>query len=116
MSKSIEISCFTDILCVWAYVSQLRIDELQAEWQGKIHLRHHFISVFGCTTQRIGEGWKERGGYDAFGKHVMQVAEQFKSEDVDRSHPATHIWCSKAVQFVYGGRGESYGRKVRVVG
>ncbi len=83
MSKSIEISCFTDILCVWAYVSQLRIDELQAEWQGKIHLRHHFISVFGCTTQRIGEGWKERGGYDAFGKHVMQVAEQFPGLEVN---------------------------------
>jgi hypothetical protein len=60
VGKLIEISCFTDILCVWAYVAQLRIDELQAEWQEKIHLQHHFISVFGCTAQRIGEGWKVR--------------------------------------------------------
>lgn len=87
MSKPIEICCFTDVLCVWAYLSQVRIDELEAEWQGKIKIRHHFISVFGCTTQRIGEGWEERGGYPAFGKHVLQVAEQFPGLEV---HP--EIW------------------------
>ncbi len=70
-SKPVEISCFTDVLCVWAYLSQLRIDELQVEWQGKINLQHHFLSVSGCTARRIGEGWKERGGYDAFGVHAL---------------------------------------------
>ena len=108
MSKPIEVACFTDVLCVWAYVSQVRIDQLHSEWQDKIHLHHHFISVFGCTEQRIGEGWLERGSYEGFGKHVQQVCEQFPHVDINidiwkHCRPATssnaHLFL-KAVQLL----------------
>lgn len=82
MSKPIEIACFTDVLCVWAYVSQVRIDELHSEWQQDVRIQHHFINVFGCTAQRIGEGWADRGGYEGFGRHVQEVGEQFPHVDL----------------------------------
>ncbi len=108
MNKPVEVACFTDVLCVWAYVSQVRIDELHSEWQDKIHFHHHFISVFGCTEQRIGEGWLERGSYEGFGKHVQQVCEQFPHVDINADlwkhcRPATssnaHLFL-KAVQLL----------------
>lgn len=83
MGKPIEISCFTDVLCVWAYVSQVRIDELHSAWGDKIHIQHHFISVFGSTQDRIGEGWKDRGGFAAFGEHVLHVGEQFPQVEIN---------------------------------
>lgn len=83
MNKPVEIYCFTDVLCVWAYVAQVRLDELQAEWGDKIHIRHQFINVFGCTGKRIGDGWRERGSYEGFGQHVAEVCEQFPHVEIN---------------------------------
>lgn len=113
MSKPVEVSCFTDVLCVWAYVSQIRLDELHSEWQDKVHIKHHFINVFGSTGHRIGEGWAQRGGYDGFGKHVLEVCEQFPHVEINADiwkhcRPATssnaHL-VLKAVQLLQTGDG-----------
>jgi predicted DsbA family dithiol-disulfide isomerase len=83
LSKPIEVFCFTDVLCVWAYVSQIRIDELHAQWGDKVHIQQRFINVFGSTAHRIGEGWHERGSYAGFGQHVLQVCEQFPHVEIN---------------------------------
>jgi hypothetical protein len=33
--------------------------------------------VFGNTNERIGNGWKDRGGFNGFSKHVLEVAAEF---------------------------------------
>ena len=70
MSEQVKIIYFSDILCVWAYVAQIRIDELVKNYGQKIEVENHFISIFGSTEKRIGQGWKARGGFEGFADHV----------------------------------------------
>lgn len=87
MDNKIRISYFTDVLCVWAYIAQIRLDELKLNYGDKLDIQYHFIPLFGCTDKRIGEGWKNKGSFKAFGKHVKDVCSQFDHVDV-----YTDIW------------------------
>lgn len=73
----VTVDYFTDVLCIWAYVAQIRLDELHQQFADDIQVNEHFITLFGNTEKRIGEGWKDKGGFEGFNKHVMHVAEQF---------------------------------------
>ena len=72
-SSRIRIHYFTDVLCVWAYLAQVRLDELIKHNSADIEISYHFMPIFGNTEHRIGEGWKDKGGYAGFGKHTHQV-------------------------------------------
>ncbi len=74
---TLQISYVSDVLCVWAYVAEARVDELRKEFGSSIELEYRFIPIFGATRHRIDEGWKERGGYAGFGEHVRSVAKDF---------------------------------------
>ena len=73
----ITLDYFTDVLCIWAYVAQIRLDELNQEFGEKIEVNEHFITLFGNTQKRIAEGWKDKGGFEGFNLHVLKVAEAF---------------------------------------
>lgn len=73
----VTLDYFTDVLCIWAYVAQIRLDELKQEFGQQIQVNEHFITLFGNTDKRIAKGWKEKGGFEGFHQHVMHVAEQF---------------------------------------
>lgn len=79
----IHISHFSDVLCIWAYVAEARLDELRREFGDSVELEYRFIPIFGATRYRIGEGWEDRGGYAGFGAHVRRVAEGFPHVTVD---------------------------------
>lgn len=76
----IEATYFTDLLCIWAYVSQARIDELNAEFGEAVEVHHRFCSVFGDTPHKIGE--REKGGYEGFNAHLRRVAERYPHIEV----------------------------------
>lgn len=86
----IRIHYFTDVLCVWAYLAQIRLDELKTHFGREIDISYHFIPIFGCTANRIGEGWKEKGGFEAFSAHTHEVCEAYPyvklHEDVWRNN------------------------------
>lgn len=73
----ITLDYFTDVLCIWAYVAQIRLAELHQQFDDEIQVNEHFITLFGNTEKRIGEGWKDKGGFEGFNLHVLKVAEQF---------------------------------------
>jgi predicted DsbA family dithiol-disulfide isomerase len=77
MGDRIELSYFSDILCVWAYVSQIRLDELQHRYGTDVVVHQHFIPVFGSTEHRIGRGWSERGGFEGYARHVAEACADF---------------------------------------
>jgi len=77
MAAAIRIDYFTDVLCVWAYLAQIRLDELIKQFGTDVDISYHFIPIFGCTANRIGEGWKDKGGFDAFSKHTHEVCEAY---------------------------------------
>jgi protein-disulfide isomerase-like protein with CxxC motif len=106
--ESVHIDYFSDVLCVWAYVSQIRLDELKDHFGDQVDVRSHFIPIFGCTAHRIGEGWKDRGGYEGFGRHVREVCGGFPhaavhpdlyGRSVPSSSAASHHFL-KAVQLL----------------
>ena len=80
---TIHISHFSDVLCVWAYIAEVRLDQLRKEFGDSVELDYRFIPIFGATQHRIAEGWKDRGGYAGFGAHVRKVVEGFPHASVD---------------------------------
>lgn len=77
MQKPVNLIYVSDVLCVWAYIAQVRLDELQSKYGDAIQIKQRFISVFGDTTNRIGKGWQDKGGYEGFSDHVLDVAKKF---------------------------------------
>lgn len=75
--KPISITCFSDVLCIWAHIGQVRIDEIVAHHPGEVVMEYRFCSVFGDTTDKIGKGWARRGGYEGFGTHVLESASNY---------------------------------------
>lgn len=76
-TNTVRIDYFSDVLCVWAYVAQIRLDELRSAFNEKIVFRHHFIPLFGHTGHRIAEGWQDKGGFSGFGQHIHSVCAGF---------------------------------------
>lgn len=85
--EPIRISYFSDVLCVWAYVAQIRIDELKATFQDSISIDYYFTPVFGDAHRKLESRWRDRGGLQGYSDHVKSVAAKFSHITI---HP--EIW------------------------
>ena len=99
----VTIHHFSDVLCVWAYVAQVRVDELCRELGDKVELSYHFRPVFGDTARKLGKSWEARGGLAGYAAHVRGVATRFDhvtvgdaawAEVAPRSSMAAHVFLS----------------------
>ena len=75
--KPIRIFYFSDVLCIWAYIAQIRLNELKTTFQDQIEIEHHFVSVFGTAREKLENRWRERGGLTGYSNHVLDVAKKF---------------------------------------
>ena len=75
--KIIDIDYFSDVLCVWAWIAQPRLEELEKQWGDRISIRHHFVDIFGDCEKKIPARWGETDGYQKFAAHVKHSAEPF---------------------------------------
>lgn len=82
--RSIDITCFTDVLCVWAYLSQIKIDELETQFSGNVVVRNRFCSVFGDTQTKFAKGWADRGEFEGYAAHVADVVAKFDHATIHR--------------------------------
>jgi predicted DsbA family dithiol-disulfide isomerase len=73
----VKISYFTDALCVWAYVSQVRMNELKANFKDAVELDCRYFHVFGNVSKKMDSAWKESGGLPAYRQHVREIVEKF---------------------------------------
>lgn len=87
MNTPLPIYYYSDILCIWAWIAQLRIDELHRQLEDKIEIHHHFVDVFGDVQHKIDSSWCDRGGYPGYAAHVHTAAENFPELKI---HPA--VW------------------------
>lgn len=83
----ISITYYSDVLCVWAYAAQERLDQAKRSFGERVAIGFKPCSVFGDTARKIADGWGEKGGYAGFGAHVREAAAQFDHIEV---HP--EIW------------------------
>ena len=94
--KTVHILHFSDLLCIWAYVAQARIDELCAEFGDGVYVDRHFVNVFGRGERGLKERWRERGGLKAYAQHAHGIAQRFEHVEVHedfwlRNPPSTSM-------------------------
>jgi predicted DsbA family dithiol-disulfide isomerase len=69
-SDCITIDYYSDVLCIWAWITQRRIDELNKHFDDKINIRYFYVDIFGDATTRINQQWSDKGLYEGFADHV----------------------------------------------
>jgi predicted DsbA family dithiol-disulfide isomerase len=77
MMKSVPIIHFSDVLCVWAYIGQLRMDEVHTKFADKVSIEVRFCSVFGDTARKMQTAWGTKGGYQGFNAHLRHSVAAF---------------------------------------
>lgn len=109
MNKPLIIDYYTDLLCVWAWIAQRRIDQLNQKLEHKIELQYHYVDVFGDVPTKIESQWKHKNGYVGFAEHVQKSASVFEhayinpkiwSEVRPRTSANAHLML-KAVEITY---------------
>jgi predicted DsbA family dithiol-disulfide isomerase len=88
--RPIYVSYYSDILCVWAYVAEVRLEELRTQFQQNVTIEYRFVSIFGNARARVGERWRDRGGFEGYASHVQQVVAGFNHVEI---HPK--VWTSQ---------------------
>ena len=84
MSKAaIDIDHFSDVLCVWAYIAQIRVDELRATFPEDVTIEYRFLQVFGDVPGKMATQWADRGGLEAYAAHVQEVAAKFEHVEIN---------------------------------
>lgn len=92
MSKAVvKVGFFSDVLCIWAYVAEIRVRELCRFFGDQVRFDYHFLRVFGDNMAKIDQEWGARGGVSAYNRHVRDIAERFGHIEV---HP--DIWLKDA--------------------
>ena len=79
----VKITYYSDLLCVWAYIGQRRLDQLATDFGAQIEIEPHFCSVFADAWGKI-EGGK---GFEGFNAHLREVVAQFPHVEL---HP--RVW------------------------
>ena len=87
VNKPLIIDYYTDILCVWAWIAQRRVDELNQKLENKIELQYYYVDVFGDVPTKIESQWKQNNGYVGFAEHVQKSASVF-----EHAHINPKIW------------------------
>ena len=104
----IQISYYSDVLCIWAYIAERRLVELARDFGDQISIETHFCSVFPDAWGKIEDKWRSRGGFEGFNRHLREVAKSFPHVDVNddlwlttrpRTSASAHLFL-KAVELI----------------
>ena len=75
--KPIPIIYYSDVLCVWAYFAQLRVDAIKRTYGERVQFEYQYCSVFGDTARKVSTAWATKGGYEGFNAHILHAASGF---------------------------------------
>lgn len=108
----VPVQYFSDVLCVWAYVGQARLDELEAAFGADIATDVHFVSVFGDARDKLTKRWADKGGMSAYAEHVRATVARFDHVVVhpdvwEKVQPTSSLGCHlflAAVKLLDAGR------------
>jgi predicted DsbA family dithiol-disulfide isomerase len=78
MSAPLAFDYFSDLLCIWAYVGQVRLDEVEQRFGDRVRVDQRFVSVYGDVEGRIRAQYGENhGARAAYADRVREVAAGF---------------------------------------
>lgn len=112
MTQPLIIDYYSDLLCVWAWIAQRRIDELNKKFGNSIQLHYYYVDIFGDVASKMETQWAAKGGFEGFAAHVKHSCADHESVIL---HPA--VWSTvkpttsanahlvlKSIEFNYGKR------------
>lgn len=73
----LELTYYSDLLCVFAYASEAKVKALKEAHGEHLTIVRRVCDSFGDTDKKIGEGWREKGGWEAYADHVSEIAGRF---------------------------------------
>ena len=100
----VQVTYFSDVLCIWAYVAQARVDAVRDAFGPDVKVVHRFCSVFGDARNKITTNKHNHNKNTNNNKHVRAVAARFPHVRTDpegwiRSQPASsaspHLFLSE---------------------
>ncbi len=108
MQPTLTVSYFSDVLCVWAYSAQIKLDELRRQFGDQVQVEYRFLRLFGDVAARMEAGWADEGGAAGYARHVQEIAARFDHIDIHpeigtRNIPLTSMSCHlflKAIQLL----------------
>jgi len=83
MNKPLVIDYYSDVLCVWAWIAQRRIDELKQTFGDALEFRYRYVDIFGDTQAKMDGVWQQKGGYTGFAKHVQSSATEYEHAPIN---------------------------------
>jgi len=107
-TNNIHIEIFSDVLCIWAYSAQIRFDQLKQDFGDQLQLQYRFIPIFAAVEERIGQGWKDKGGFAGFNENLHKTAAGWDHvelhpkiwlQNVPKSSTVPHLYL-KAIQLL----------------
>jgi predicted DsbA family dithiol-disulfide isomerase len=79
MTQALVVDYYSDVLCVWAWIAQRRIDELNKKFGNKIQFSYYYVDIFGDVATKMETQWTAKGGYDGFEAHVKHSCDDHDS-------------------------------------
>jgi len=76
-TSTVEVAHYSDVLCVWAYITQIRIQELRNNFSDEVNIDYRFLHVFGDVSGKMTDQWADRGGLEGYAAHVQEIAAKF---------------------------------------
>ena len=81
-ANPVEITHYSDVLCVWAYIAQRRVEELEASFPQQVNISYRFLQVFGDVESKMTTQWATKGGLSGYAEHVQEVAARFEHLEI----------------------------------
>jgi len=78
----LTIDYYSDILCVWAWVAQRRIEELITALGEQLKVQFHYVDVFGNIPHKMETQWASKGGYSGFAAHVISAVDAYDELEI----------------------------------
>lgn len=76
--EPVEVLYFSDVMCVWAYAGQVRLDEVCGRFGDDIRVEMHFLNIYGDVHGRMREHCGEAADpAAAYAAKMRDVAERF---------------------------------------
>jgi predicted DsbA family dithiol-disulfide isomerase len=85
VTSPLHVEYFSDLLCVWAYVGQARLDQVVLDFGSRVTISHHYVSIYGDAQTRIDTfapgGTAE--SRERFAEHVHEITGRFEQTRPD---------------------------------
>ncbi len=124
-AQQVSITYFSDVLCIWAYIAELRIEEVKANFGDAVRFENRLCSIFGDTARKIPAQWGAQDGYERFNEHLRHAAGRFPEVKINadvwlKVRPASSASAHLAIKAAYlaereGGEPGSADRALRAM-